>query len=337
MGNKKLKYQTLLLLTLVLGSCTSTSVVPVIPTNTVFSPTVQPVTSTEIIEAVPPSTSAPTIPITKAFLVGVNEAGAELSGSIGDSGIFTRFYLLQDEIVAFRFYVSQDRPNTNESVPAPTPISTAQLQILIYQYRTDGIYSNQPALEANLSTDVSLKDLQAKFDDCRAFAYQLVDEQKSLLWQGYFSMNPDSILVNVDTQTLMKEGGIIGYPYSLNENEAAFFHEGKYITIQEPQSGFYRLFYVYNIRLATPSLGTDLGEVTIKLFPYQDGRDFSVNNSAPIMEQMTSGVGILTIEYPIDMLRENINGDNMYYLQILDSQGNVIKDDYFVFTPYNRQ
>ena len=304
------------------------------PTNTAMPPIIQPVATSESRE---PASSIPETITAKAFLVGVNEVGAELYGSTGDLGMFNRFYVSQDKIIALRFYVSLDHPHTNESVPTPTTIPTSQWQLFIYRYRTDGIYSNQPAVEANLSTDVSLEELQAEFGDCGAFAYQLVDEQQSLLWQGYFSLNTDSILIKVDTQKAMKEGVIVGYPYSMNESEAAFFHEGKYIVINEPQSGFYRLFYVYNIMLATPDLETDLSELTIKLFPYQDDSNSSIDNSPPIMEKKTSGVGILAIELPIDLMREKTNGDNMYYLQIVDRQENIIKDDFFIFTPHTPQ
>ena len=246
-----------------------------------------------------------------------------------------------EKIVALRFYVLQNRPYKNEFAPTPTDIPTTEWRILIYRYRTDGTYSNQPAVEANLSTDVSMKELQTKFGDCRAFTFQVVDEQKTLLWQGYFSFSPDTILVKIDTEKAMKEGAIIGYPYSLNENEAAFFHEGKIIVVHETQSGFYRLFYVFNFILATGesstfALESIANELTIRLFPYREDGKYSIYDSPPIIEKSFSGEGIIILDLPINFLRENDNSnDNMYYLQIVDGRGNTIKDEYFTFVPYN--
>lgn len=350
-----MKFQMLTLLAIILVSCTSlptpivtsttthvprktqipttfyTAVFASTPTDTVSPPTIQPTATTGIEELV---SASPEPIIHNASLVGINEAGEEINSSIGDLGIFSRFYISQEKIVALHFYILQHSSYVNEFTPAPTTIPTSQWRILIYRYRTNGVYSNQPAIEADLSTDVSMEELQTKFGDCRAFTFQIVDEQKTLLWQGYFSMNNDSIFMKIDPGKAMTEGAIIGYPYSLNENEAAFFHEGRSIIVHEPLSGFYRLFYIYNIRLATPGLEANLSELTIRLFPYRDDSNYSVHDSPPIMEKSISGVGVLTIELPIDFLRESINDNNMYYLQIVDSQGNIIKDENFVFAPY---
>lgn len=190
---------TLTLLAIILASCRSTAtptvtsivstktliptafytaVLTPTPTDTSLPPTAQPTAAAGITESVSP-TSDPII--LSASLVGVDEAGEEIYSSTGDLGIFSRIYVSPKKIGALRFYVIQNRPYKNEFTPTPTTIPTVEWRILIYRYRTDGAYSNQPAVKTNLSTDVSMKELQTKFGDCRAFTFQVVDEQKTLL------------------------------------------------------------------------------------------------------------------------------------------------------------
>ena len=40
-----------------------------------------------------------------------------------------------------------------------------------------------------MTADVSMESLQTKFEDCRAFTYQVIDEQGKIHEQGYFSFN----------------------------------------------------------------------------------------------------------------------------------------------------
>ena len=295
---------------IILVSCSSIDTQSADLTPALLPETIQSTTSTSVEKVV---SSTPEPKNLNVSLTGINEAGEEIYTSVGDLGVFSRFSILPERIAVLHFST------------VPTTASNSEWRILVYRYRTDGIYSNQPAIEANLSTDVSINELKEKFGDCRAFTYQITDEGKNLQWEGYFSFNPDSILVNIDTTKAMKEGAVIGYPYSFDENEAAFFHNGKFIVINESQSGFYSLFYVFNFVLASGessalALESIANELTLKLFSYREDGKYSV----PIIEKSFSGEGIIKFDLPIDFLRQN-NGDK-YYLQIVGGKGNTVKD-----------
>ena len=158
--------------------------------------------------------------------------------------------------------------------------------------------------------------------------------------QGNFVLNPNAGLDNSDeVRNAVDIGVLIGYPYSVYENETAFFRQGKFITIHEPAGGFYRLYYIFNFVLATGITTTseqeaEASNLTIRLFPYQENGEYFSDNFYPLLGEVDTAWGGFTLDLPIDYLNENVVGNNSYYLQIVDGKGNIIKDEYFIFVPY---
>jgi len=143
-------------------------------------------------------------------------------------------------------------------------------------------------------------------------------------------------------------GVTIGDPYSLNEKETEFFRKGKVVTIHEPRSGFYWLYYWFNLANAadlrnklanmpgvseTVELEKLAGELSIRLFPYRDDGKYSINDSH-FTTGTLSGPDLLRVDLPIDYLQKNPHGNNKYYLQIMDGTKKIIKEEYFLFIPY---
>jgi hypothetical protein len=75
-------------------------------------------------------------------------------------------------------------------------------------------------------------------------------------------------------------------------------------------------------------------ELTIRFSPYRSDGNYSNSDTYPVVSEIHSVSGIYTVELPIDVLKNNVSGDNMYYLQIVDSKGTTIKDECFIFVPY---
>ena len=360
----------LLLVVLVMGltSCTSTAMpnttsiftpastetfIPTafythIPTDTPM-PTRIPTTATTTIEPVP-FTSFGTI-----FMTGLSGTGENIYSYPDD--LFHLFAVPSSEIESFNFAmeITAFHFTKNELTPTPTATSTAKWQLSIYRYRADNIYANQPTIKTNfatvvkaysdrlvtsLSTDVKMKDLQAKFGDCGAFTFQVIDEQGNTQQQGSFSINPHYLFFyEGGIKGNMKNGLTIGYPYSLNESETEFFHQGKFVTIQESQGGFYRLSYRFDfVNASGVSAVTEqekvASQLSIRFFPYRDDGNYSTHDSHLATGFLHAVGGYFIVDLPIDYMRENNNNENKYYLQIIDDNGKIIKDEYFVFIPY---
>lgn len=354
---------TITLLAIIVASCAS-SVTPIgspgitpalseipIPTD-FYTPVFTPIPATASLLPTQTTLSvAPTEPVlfmlnptkTQIFVIGITNQGGR-NYSLGDGTPFRILYEPPGGFTALRFLVVLSSRLKNELTLSQITSLTRGWRILIYCYRTDEMYSNQPVfvldnLQAeinidapNLTIDVKKEELQAKFGDCRALTFQLVDE-KGNLEQGNFVLNPNS-----EGGPIAVDGGLIGYPYSVYEHETVFFRQAKFITVQEPRGGFYRLYYMFNFVRATGVSATIeqealANELTINLFPYQSDGDYSASDSYPVIGEIHSVVGIYTVDLPIDSLKENVKGDNMYYLQIVDGKGNTIQDEYFIFVP----
>jgi len=319
-----------------------------IPTDTP-TPTRIPTTATVTTEPVP-FTSFGTI-----FMIGKDGTDGNIHAYPDD--LFHLFAVPPGEIESFHFAtgITAFHFTKNELTPTPTAIPTIKWQLLIYRYRTNETYTNQTAirtsfaavvktysdrLETTLSADVTMKDLQTKFGDCSVFTFQVIDEQGNIQQQGSFSINPHYLFFYQGAiKGNFKDGITIGYPYSLNENETEFFHQDKFITILESQGGFYRISYRFDfVNASGVSAVTEqekvASQLSIRLFPYGEDGKYSLHDSHPATGFLHAVGGYFIVDLPIDYIRENTNNENKYYLQIIDGNGKIIKDEYFLFIPY---
>ena len=328
---------------------------PVI-TNTAFYtpvPTFITLTPSKSPTIVPPTLEPVPFTSSRIIMTGLSKTGENIYSYPDDP--FRLFAVLPSEIELFHFgmQITGSRFTKNELTPTPTAIPTSGWQLLVYRYRSDETYTNQIATKTNLSAvvrsdddhiditllaDIMMKDLQTKFGDCTAFTFHVLDEQNKVQQQGYFSINPHHLFFySGGIKGNFKDGLTIGYQYSSNENEIEFFPQGQFVTIQEPQSGFYRLSYWFDfVHAAGISAVTEQEEVasklSIRLFPYREDGKYSVADSHPAIGTVHAVVGSFVVDLPIDYMRENAN--SKFYLKLVDDNGKIIKDEYFVFIPY---
>lgn len=320
-----------------------------VPTYTdTLTPTKIPTTATATIEPTP-FTSFGTI-----FVTGLSGTGENIYSHPDD--VFHLFLVPSSEFESLHFTmgITAFHFTKNELTPTPTAITASKWQLSIFRYRSDSMYANQPAIKTNfvsvvkaqsdrlvtsLSTDVKMKDLQAKLGNCSAFTFQVIDEQGHVQQQSSFSINPHYLFFYQDgIKGNMKNGVTVGYPYALDENETEFFHQGKFVTIHKSQGGFYRLSYRFSYGDAFGVSGVIKVEeaarqLSIRFFPYRDDGNYSIYDLRPLTGFLHAVVGYFIVDLPIDYMRENSSG-NKYYLQIVDGNEKTIKDDYFEFNPY---
>jgi hypothetical protein len=294
------------------------------------------------------STSSITRPtVEEVFLYGITNGG-DRSGTVIDKNTFLDLLEPEGGYERLRFRVNLPHPLRNELSLSQATAMTQEWRLDIYRYRPDKIYSNQTAIELNhfqvetdndfysLVAEVDRKELSQKLGDCRAFASQVLDAHGNSLWQGYFSLNSNLILGEIDVRKAIQDGLVIGSPYSTNEKQTAFRHSGKFIEVREPQGGFYRLSYIFDLALATgdyivSNLETAAGGLTIRLFPYREDGNYPTGTSQALAGKLISTAGILIVDLPIDYLRATSNGKAMYFLQVADGNGNTIKGEYLTF------
>jgi hypothetical protein len=288
---------------------------------------------------------------TTVFVIAVKN-NDDLGFSLGDGTPFRILYEIGETYKAIRFSVAFYNSLYNKLTPSQISSLTVGWHVLIYCYRTNGIYINQPFLiienlkiegnvgNVSLNGEVQREDLRIKFGDCRAFTFQLVDKQKNIQ-QGNFVLNPNAGLYDSkEVRESVNEGVFIGYPYSLYENETSFFQQETFTTIFEPQGGFYRLYYMFYFN---PTIGNAsihelekiATELSIKLFQYKESGEYTNESYYPLQGELQTTWGGYILDLPIDYLKENQNDNNMYYLQFVDSTGNIIKEEYFIFIPYS--
>ncbi len=233
-------------------------------------------------------------------------------------------------------------------------------RIYLYQRRADHNYANQDVLvldDINSSSPsinefyvrVSLEKLQTKFRDGRGFVYQVVDEVGNIFWEDEIYLDhdlskqyPENYPKNFpeDYPDLVKEGLVVGEPNLLSINTVPIFlPQGKFIPIEEPQGGFYRLDYIFNLVYttgitATVEIQNFVDELIIELFPYREDGSYA-NESAYILSSEVSGAGcLLQANFPHDWLDKKRYNDQRFYLRIADGDGNIYKEAYFHFIPY---
>lgn len=319
-----------------------------IPTDTA-TPTSVPTTATVTTEPIPFTS------FDKVFILGVSSTGENIYGNPDD--LFHTFTVQPNIFTSFRFImqITEFHFIKNELTPTPTAIPIKKWQILIYRYRTDELYVNQPVIEVNFKTDVipytdrlllymkadvSMETMQSKFGDCSAFTYQVLDEKGKVQQQGNFSINP-YLLFSSGGGLIgnMYDGITLGFPYSLNEKETEFFHQGNFIAINEPKSGFYRLIHLFNFTHASGVYGIVqqeklASELTLRFYPYQDDGSYSVHAAYPVNGGLIHSTDIYRVILPIDYLKENASINNKYSLQIVDGKGKILRDENFLFIPY---
>lgn len=336
----------IILLSIILISCSPHLIPTSIPTSSETDLQKQ----NSIIETSTPPVTLELHPAnTTIFVTGITDDN-DLRFSLGDGTPFWILYEIEENYKALRFMVALQKSPYHKITPAQLSSLTMGWHILIYCYRTDETYTNQPFLiienlkvegtvgNVNLNGDVQREDLKIKFGDCRAFTFQLADKQKNIQ-QGNFVLNPNTGLYdNKEVRESVNAGVFIGYPYSLHENETAFFQQDNFTTIFEPQGGFYRLCYMFNFGFAVGNsslyeLEKIASEISIKLFHYKENGVYSNENYYQILGE-TQPTWPYILDLPMDYLKENKNGNNMYYLQFVDSNGKIIKEEYFTFIPY---
>lgn len=371
----KLKKQLLLAILIGLGSCTPAVTPSVAPTTVLFSTSIPTETflPTAIFTTTPSRTPTPTelsitktaTPIPTPFtyfgeisVSRIDHSGMGIVGGLDD--IFHTFTEQPDGLAAVRFttQIAANHFINGKPTPTPTPIPTDTWRVVVYRYRTDGMYINQHFVDANfktdvmsypnrlviyLSADVSIEAIQTKFGDCSAFAYQVLNEQGKVQQQGNFAFNPHPLFASGGgLMGNIHDGITVGFPYSLNEKETEFFHEGKFITIHELKSGFYRLSYLFNLTEATGVSATVeqekvANELTIRFFPYQEEGNYFDRDAYLADGTLIHTAGIYQVHLPIDYLRNNTNSNNnKYYLRVLDGSGKIVREEYFVFIPYTQ-
>ena len=362
--------ERLLLAILVIGlaSCKSVAL-PATPSVSVSTPT-DTLIPTALITTTPTSTLSPTeIPITKTitpeptpytyfdevFVSGVNHFGSSVYGN--HDAVFHTFYDEPDGFAAFRFTMQITAYHfiKSELTPTPTALPTEKWGVYVYRFRTDGNYVDQPFVDVNFTTDVipyhdklvmfmtadvNMDEMRTMFGDSSAFAYQVYNEQGKVQQQGNISINPH-VLFHSGGGLIgdFKDGVTLGFPYSTQEREAEFFHQGKFVTIHEPESGFYRLTYTFDLAQASgifsvSELDAMATKLAISIFPYREDGRYSQSDSYLVTGNAILVGGIYIVELPIDYLKKNSEGTYTYYLHIEDNGGTTIKDETFMFVPY---
>jgi hypothetical protein len=263
---------------------------------------------------------------------------------------FTNLYFEPDGKSPLRFFVELDNASTSRGQ------ADAGWQIVIYPHVEDEKPTKQPFLVLDdfqeISCDsrtaffveTSLEEIQKELGNHRVFDYQVVDEKGDIKLEHSFYLNPYGGYLISDTfgDVDRLDGGIIGYPYLMDESKTVFPREGQVIPVREPRGGFYRLHYFVNVsRLELPSgIWTEetSDEVVIQVFLYRDDGMYVAGNSYTIPD----GRKIwwpknydFEVSFTIDELKKSLGDRNAFTLRFLDKNGNILGEDYFYFVPYS--
>jgi hypothetical protein len=146
-------------------------------------------------------------------------------------------------------------------------------------------------------------------------------------------------VVDIERESIEK-GVVVGKPNLLQEDKAKFTdRQEEFIVTKEIHGGFYELTYAFDLVEVTAIKATSemealADELTIELFPYQEDGEYSAKNSEVLTGEVFSVAGIFYVYFPYDWLTEERNDEQSFYLRISDGEGNIYKEDYFLFVPY---
>ncbi len=223
-------------------------------------------------------------------------------------------------------------------------------RVYMYQRQADAVYSDQVALVLDdvkdprdqlytFYVETPLEKIRNQFGNHRDLVYQIVDAAGEVSWQDdlYLSMGLSPLPANLNQA--VAEGVAVGYPNLFIEDTGIFAHQGKFITIKEPQGGLDRLSYIFDLIKATGITTTSemealTEELAIRLFPYREDGEYALENSHAFQGEV-SGAGLyFQVHFHFDWLVKAFKDDNMFYLRITDGDGIILKEEYFHFVPY---
>ncbi len=235
-----------------------------------------------------------------------------------------------------------------------TPFQKGQLssgwQVNVYQRRVDADYSNKAVLvlddvkdpldqQYTFYVETTLEKIRNQFNNHRDLVYQIMDEAGNDAWQDelYLSIGLSPLPANLSED--IAEGVVVAYPNLLSEDRATFTHQGKFITIKEPQGGFDRLSYMFDLIKATGITTTSemealTEELAIRVFPYREDGEYAIANSNALLGEAFQGGYVFQVHFPFTWLSESFKDDRMFYLRIADGDENILREEYFYFIPY---
>jgi hypothetical protein len=223
-------------------------------------------------------------------------------------------------------------------------------RVHMYQRRVDGDYSDQKALvlddvkdprdqQYTFYVETTLEKIRYQFGSHRDLVYQIIDEAGNVVWQDELYLSIGLSPLPANHNEAVAEGVVVGYPNLLSEDTWIFTHQGKFITIKEPQGGFDRLAYMFDLTKATGIITTSEMEaltegLAIRLFTYREDGEYAIANSDALLGEVFHGGYVFQVHFLIEMLAEAFKDDHMVYLRITDGDGNILKEEYFHFVPY---
>lgn len=223
-------------------------------------------------------------------------------------------------------------------------------RVYMFQRRVDGDYSDQMALvlddvkdprdqQYTFYVETTLEKIRYQFGNHRDLVYQIVDEAGNVVWQDEIYLSIGLSPLPANHNEAVAEGVVVGYPNLLSEDTGRFTHQGKFITIKEPQGGFDRLAYMFDLTKATGISTTSEMEaltegLAIRLFSYREDGEYSIANSYALLGEVFHGGYVFQVHFPFDWLAEAFKDDNMFYLRITDGVENILKEEHFHFVPY---
>ena len=181
--------------------------------------------------------------------------------------------------------------------------------------------------------------------------YQIVDKTGKVFLQDdiyidaeltrQYPYNPEKDFPNDYREDLAK-GVISGNPNLLSSNiSPVFVPNADFITIKEPQGGFYSLAYSYRFGSIEGITSTTEWEnysktLIVEVFPYREDGLYASKNRTVLSKEVSGVDSILSAQFSHEWLDKNRNSAQKYYLRITDESGNILKEAYLQFIPYTQ-